>query len=326
MSRGAILLALLVMFLVAAGAVAQPATPVPQPPRPPGPTHTCQGESEAFSLSAEIMGAGAVNEARVTLQNKTQGPIVFDPARVVFDSAQVGQFAPLTVEQPREAIRNPIFPLAGFLQFGLFGLLNMAAWQDQWIKYVDATIIKRQDVAPGGSLRGSLFFRHNLNLSVFTLTVEVLAGDPPQPLLPLRIEGCRIPGRPVPAATPTPRVKVFATRARAVAGPLAVSVSAAEFDPEFTALVVAIENGADAEANLFNAIADAQLVDNTGKSYTIRVLRSTVPERIAPRATAQGRLVFEPLPVPPAVAAATLILPGVRVGEATYELKVEVRF
>ncbi len=113
---------------------------------------------------------------------------------------------------------------------------------------------------------------------------------------------------------------------RAVAGPLAVSFSAAEFDPEFTALVVAIENGADAEANLFNAIADAQLVDNTGKSYAIRVLRSTVPERIGSRATAQGRLAFEPLPVPPAVAAATLILPGVRVGEATCELKVEVRF
>ena len=151
MSRGAILLALLVMFLVAAGAVAQPAAQVPEPPRTPGPTHTCQGESEAFSLSAEIMGAGAVNEARVTLQNKTQGPIVFDPARVVFDSAQIGQFTALTVDQAREAIRNPIFPLAGFLQFGLFGLLNMAAWQDQWIKYVDATIIKRQDVAPGRS-------------------------------------------------------------------------------------------------------------------------------------------------------------------------------
>jgi len=97
MTRGAVL-ALLVILLVAAGVVAQPATPVPQPPRPPGPTHTCQGESEAFSLSAEVMGAGAVNEARVTLQNKTQGPIVFDPARVVLDSAQVGQLAPMTVE------------------------------------------------------------------------------------------------------------------------------------------------------------------------------------------------------------------------------------
>jgi len=202
----------------------------------------------------------------------------------------------------------------------------MAAWQDQWIKYVDAMIIKRQEVAPGGLLRGSLFFRHHLSLNVFTMTVEVLAGDPSQPLLPVRLEGCRIPGRPVPAATPTPRVKVFATRARAIAGSVALTVSAAEFDPDFTALVVAIENGADAEANFFNAIADAQLVDNTGKTYVVRVLRSTVPERIAPRSNAQGRLVFEPLPVPPAVAAVTLILPGVRVGGASYDFRLELRF
>ena len=66
--------------------------------------------------------------------------------------------------------------------------------------------------------------------------------------------------------------------------------------------------------------------DSSPCGRALIVLRSTVPERIGSRATAQGRLVFEPLPVPPAVAAAMLILPGVRVGEATYELKVEVRF
>jgi hypothetical protein len=321
-SRGVALLVALAMLLTAARAAAQ----VPDPPRAPGPINTCQGETEALLISAAILGAGFLIEVRLTLHNRTQGPIVFDPSRVVLDSPQAGQFASLTVEQAREVIRNPAFAASQVLSFGLFGLLNVAAFQDRWIRYVDATIIKRQDVAAGGTLRGSLFFRHHLSISLFKLAVEALAGDPLQPLPAVRLEGCRLLDRPVPAATPTPRMKVFATRARAVAGPLAVNVSAAEFDPEFTALVVAIENGADADADLVIAIGGAELVANTGKSYVIRILRSTVPERIAPRSTAQGRLVFEPLPVPPAVAAATLVLPGVRVGEATHDLKVEVRF
>jgi hypothetical protein len=39
-----------------------------------------------------------------------------------------------------------------------------------------------------------------------------------------------------------------------------------------------------------------------------------------------GRLVFEPLPLPPTVRSATLTLPGVSVGDAAYDITLELRF
>lgn len=131
-----------------------------------------------------------------------------------------------------------------------------------------------------------------------------------------------------PAASPTPPsgTRTLALSARATAGPIAVAVTSVEFARELTSLVVSIENAADIETNLFNAISDARLVDNTGKTYAVRVLRSDLPDRVPPRSSVRGRLVFEPLPLPPTVRSATLTLPGVSVGDAAYDITLELRF
>ncbi len=91
-------------------------------------------------------------------------------------------------------------------------------------------------------------------------------------------------------------------------------------------LTIAVDNAGDVEANLFNAIADAKLADIAAKTYAIHVLRSDLPDKIPPRGSVRGRLVFDPLPFPPAVQSATLTLPGIRVGESSYDATIELKF
>src|SRR3989304_6098686 len=84
--------------------------------------------------------------------------------------------------------------------------------------------------------------------------------------------------------------------ARATSGPLTMSVERAELGKDETAFAVTIENTGDSEANLFNAIADATLTDNAGKTYFVRTLRTNLVDRIGAGGNVKGRLVFEPLP------------------------------
>ena len=122
------------------------------------------------------------------------------------------------------------------------------------------------------------------------------------------------------------RPRTVVVSARAASGPVAVSVASVEFARDATTLVMIIENAAESPVELFMAIADAQLMDNTGKTYAVRVVRSDLPDRIEARSQARGRLVFEPMPHPPAVTSARLTLPGIRAGGVLHDVDVHLWF
>jgi len=56
------------------------------------------------------------------------------------------------------------------------------------------------------------------------------------------------------------------------------------------------------------------------------VMRSDLPDRVPARGIVRGRLVFEPLPFPPVLRSARLTLPEIRVGEALYEITLDLHF
>src|SRR3989304_94508 len=111
--------------------------------------------------------------------------------------------------------------------------------------------------------------------------------------------------------------------ARAPAGPLTMSVERAELGKDETAFAVTIENAGDSEANLFNAIADATLTDDAGKTYFVRTRGTTRADRSGAGGNVKGRFVFEPLL--PSTRRATLTMPGVRIGDAAHETSGQTR-
>lgn len=125
-------------------------------------------------------------------------------------------------------------------------------------------------------------------------------------------------------AVPSPEAKVVTLRAQANAGPLWATVAAVEFARDATTVSLTLANEGDAEIDLFSAVAGATLAEGTGRVFAVRLLRSTFPDRLPAAARARARLVFEPVPPPPAVIAMALVLPDIRVGEQTYVLRVDL--
>ena len=243
---------------------------------------------------------------------------------------------PLTLERAKQAARDPGRQFTSFLFSGLLGLAVEAAVQEHWQKQVEVRFLKAGDVPPGAVAKGSVYFVPNPALTQFSLRLDGLTTELGERLTSPQLTNCLLPPRPVapgPAAAqaaPTPaattEVRRVALNARAAAGPVMVSVSGVEFSRDATVLTMTIQNSGDVEAELFNAVGNATLTDNTGKSYAARFLRSEVPDRVAPRGQIEGRLAFEPLPLPPAVNAALLTMSEIRVGNEIYEVKVQLRF
>ncbi|MBM3450143.1 MAG: hypothetical protein FJX78_04040 [Armatimonadetes bacterium] len=111
--------------------------------------------------------------------------------------------------------------------------------------------------------------------------------------------------------------------AKATSGPVTVRVQRAEFGID-TVLTLAIDNAATVEVNLFAAAFETRIVDETGRSYFVRTIRSTLPARVGPRARVEGRLAFDALPS--GIRKATLVFPRVRAGGEAYRLEVVMRF
>lgn len=315
LTAGALCVVLLV--LAVSGVAAQPA---------PGPRNTCAADSDFLGVTATVFHPIPILEIQVGLENRSAGKLRVEPGMFAMTSAQTGRVSPLTLEQAKEVLQNPAQVLAGLLLFGLVGLFANVESQKRWTAYAETTLFRAADLPPGASARGSLFFRPTLSMTQLTLALEGLTSEAGEPLPPL-VTNCRVPSQtaqPTPVATAEARTYVMT--ARATAGPITLRVQNAEFAREATTLTVSVENAGDVEANLFNAIADARLADSGGKTYTIRTLRSDLSDRIPPLSGAKGRLVFEPLPLPPTVKAATLTVPEIRVGEAVYTIIAELRF
>ncbi len=300
-----------------------------------GSTPRCQADIAALS-AAGVVHTRALPyfvEVELTLMNKSQGGIRLDPGRFVLQPDQGDLVAPASRDQVIYALGGP-----SGVNLGLFGVfwsgsvgVGVSAYPlDLSARRIDARILKAGELAPGVTLRGSVFFRPASWPAHFNILLDGLAGESGAGLPPVELRNCQMPFRPseppVALNPPPPGARTFAVSVRADAGPIVVSVSSVEFNRLATTLTVTVENSAEANADLFTAIGETRLVDNTGKVYLVRMLRSDLPDRVGPRSQGRGRLVFEPLPIPPITISATLTIPGVRVAPASYDISIDLRF
>ena len=308
---------LLLVLVPSTGAFAQSGPPQPA---------SCSGASDVLTVTATVRPPRAVLEIELALRNASPAPIRIDPARFALFNDQGEQFAPLSAEQARQLIRNPALDLWGWFWFGTSGSevgIGVGV-TTQASQEVDLRILRAVDLAPGATLRGSVYFRSpHPQVNLFILSLDGLTGGTDTPLAPVRLT-CDVP-RAAATSGSVGAAKLVPLNARAAAGPVAVSVSGASFAKDFTTLMVSVDNSATVEAGLFAALLDARLTDG-GRTYAVRLLRSDVPDRVPARGTVRGRLVFEPLPFPPVLRSARMTLPEIRVGDAVYEIALDLRF
>jgi len=288
---------------------------------------SCSSASDILTVTANVRPPRAVLEIELALRNTSTAPIRIDPARFALFNDQGEQFAPLSAEQARQLIRNPALDLWGWFWFGTSGSevgIGVGV-TTQASQEVDLRILRAVDLAPGATLRGSVYFRSpHPQVNLFILSLDGLTGGTDTPLAPVRLT-CDVP-RAAATSGAAGAAKLVPLNARAAAGPVAVSVSGVSFAKDFTTLMVSVENSATVEAGLFAALLDARLTDDGGRTYAVRLLRSDLPDRVPARGTVRGRLVFEPLPFPPVLRSARLTLPEIRVGDAVYEIALDLRF
>jgi hypothetical protein len=276
-------------------------------------------------------------EVELTLLNKSQAGIRIDPWRFVLVPDQGDPVPPVSPDQVVYALGGP-----GPLNVGYFGVfwggwgnsigvavggavpLNLSA------RAIEARILRPGELAAGASLKGSVYFRPASWPSQFTLLLDGLAVSPGAGLPPVELRNCQMPFRPseppVVLTPPPPGARTIALSARADAGPIVVSVSGVEFTRQATTLTMVVENSAEVDADLFVAIGEARLTDDAGKTYAVRMLRSSLSDRVAPRDQSRGTLVFEPLPIPSTPTSAVLTMTGVRVAGAQYDIRLDLRF
>ncbi len=298
-------------------------------------TPRCQVDASLLSAAGTVQSRAlpAFVEVELTLVNKTQGRLRMDPRRFALIPDRGDPVAPASPEQVIDALQNPApvgLGIFGFFSIGSVGVA-IGAWSlDLWTRTIDARILRAGDLAPGATVRGSVYFRPASWPAQFTLALDGLALESGTGLPRVELQRCQMPFRPsepLAVLSPLPTaMRTISLSARADAGPLSVGISNIEFTRFATTLAIVVENAAEADADMFTAIGEARLVDNMGNSYAVRILPSDLPHRVVARSLSRGRLVFEPLPIPPAVSSAVLTIPGVRIADAAYDLKIDLRF
>jgi hypothetical protein len=287
----------------------------------------CQAESAGLTILAAVrQRVPYVFEIELTIRNGSAAIVRLDPAGLVLVPDRGAPVKPLTLDQTIQPIRAPISVGVSWLAvFGSFGIFVNVDSQELLIRDVEARFLSPAPVAPGATLKGSAYFRPQLELTQFDLLVDELTMPSGEPLAALLLRTCPVPGRTAgsrPAGAP-PEGRAAAPNARGAAGPFAATVRGVLLTADATTISVSLENGGAVEGRLFNALADARLTDQLGRVYPVRMLRSDVPDRVAPGGSVHGRLVFAPLPLAPTTRGATLTLPGVAAGDAAYDLNVE---
>lgn len=272
-------------------------------------------------------------EVELTVTNRAQFDLLVDPTRFMLIPDKGDPVAPAARAHVIEALRYPTSVSVGF--FGIFSIgsvgVAVGAYPlDLVTRTVDARILKSGTLAPAATIRGSVFFAPAAWPAQFSVSLDGLAAPSGTALPPIVLQACRMPFVPSEppvslGAIPT-GARSIAVSARAEVGPIAIRVSNVEFTRLATSLTIEVENAADVDADLFTAIGDARVTDASGTRYAVRMLPSDLPDRVPAGGRDRGRLVFEPLPIPPALNAATLVIPGVRVGTAAYDLTIDLRF
>jgi hypothetical protein len=272
-------------------------------------------------------------EIELTLTNRSEGRLRIDPARLVLIPDQGDPVGPAGRDEVVSALRGPsptYLDLAGVVWSGSVAVGVGIGPIDVQARTIEAKMLKAGDLASGASVRGSVYFRPSSWPARFALALGGLAVEPGGTLSVVEMRNCQMPfrpSRPPVVFTPTPTApRAFSVSARANAGEVVVSVSKVEFARHATAVSVTVENGAAVDADLFVAVGQAELIDSVGNSHAVRMLRSDLPNLVAARSQAGGMLVFDPLPMPLATTYAVLMMPGVRVGDAAYDIRIDLRF
>ncbi len=89
-----------------------------------------------------------------------------------------------------------------------------------------------------------------------------------------------------------------------------------------TSVEVTLQNTRDAEANLFEAIANATLINDSGTIYQTRFTHTRIPDPVAPRITVAGRFSFDA--VPSTSRKILFTMPNIRVLEQAVTLRVDI--
>jgi len=295
----------------------------------------CQAERVSLSAAGLVQPRALPHfiEIELTLQNNGLTPVRIDPARFVLLPDGGPGVVPTGRDDVVRALHRPSpvsVSVAGFITMGAVGISIGVGPFDLQVGTIETRLLRAMEVAPGAIVRGSVYFRPASWPAQFSLVLEGLTTISGAALPALTLQPCAMPARllgsPALVALPPAAPRTVAVSARVETGPLAVSVSSIELTRLATTLSVTVENAAETEASLFVAIGQAQLVDAAGKVYAVRMLRSDLPERVGPRGQARGRLVFEPLPLEPTATPGVFVLPGARVGDDVYDLRVELRF
>jgi hypothetical protein len=296
-------------------------------PTPVQPT-TFLGESESVSVSATVVPTQVpLFEIALVVRNKTAGPLHMDPSRFALVSDEGQQASPLSSDEAKNLIRNPDQTFWSFFWFGWLGYAANASQQANQMRQVDAKILKAADIEEGASVNGSLYFKPlNPKTTQFTLSIDGLAQPSGEKVTAVRLNGELPRGKPAQGA-PAPQrpiVKTYPLSARGSSGPIVIEISTAEFGKDSTSVAVTIKNSSAAEVSILSPVFKATMVDNTGKTYALRFLKTEIGDRVASNGSIQGRLTFDPMPLPPLITSMTLTVPGFQVDDAVYDVKVEM--
>ncbi len=110
--------------------------------------------------------------------------------------------------------------------------------------------------------------------------------------------------------------------ARAAEAGIGIWVRQVAVEKDVTRLDFTVENGQVAEASLFEAMAAATLTDEQGKTFFTRMLRTTVPDRLAGRSSVTAIMAFEPIPV--GSTRLVLTIPGIRVVDQSVTISLPI--
>lgn len=299
------------------------AAPVPDAQAEPGPT--CIARSGSLTVTATLQTLAAALEINLLVSNAGPVAVRVDPSKAVLATAE-GVQTPWTAAQVKRAHSDlGAYIVAGALFPPLLAITGIS--QLNFNRYVDGRALRAGDVAPGGTLRGSIFFAMPPETqSRAALDLTGLISDLGN-ARPIRLY-CPLPRGPSAYAASGAFVPLTVSLgASAARGAAEVSVDLVEFAADYTAVELRMTNKGDAPAEIFGAMVNATLRDETGTIYAGFPARGDFRDRVPAKQTVPARLVFAPLPLPPKTTAAILTIPGIRFGpEDAIDLTVVLRF
>lgn len=317
MRRVAIVLAVLLLLPLQAAGQSSPPSP------------TCIGESEAIHVAGFATRAESFLIVDLTLSNRSSGPIRVDPSRITLETARGYTASPMSEDEVKSSIGSIGAHIVGLAFLGPVGLILSGASAVRINREISAKILRAGELPSRQPISKSVYFKvPDTPMSRVAITIGGLtpASGEPVPAIRLQCAVRKIEQNAEPQAPrPLMTVHTVSPSAQGTAGIVRAAVSVVEFWPDVTMVELTLVSTAGADANVFSALANATLTDQAGKTVGAKLIRSEFPDRIPARGTVTAKLAFEPLPAPPQTQSLTLVIPGIQVGQQTFETRVQFR-